>query len=267
MMRQCSEVQDNLSAYADGALEEELRALVEAHVSECMVCREEATAQGLVKKHLQTLKRKQDRERVPGRIWVEAKKEWDLRDGRRLRRFQTQFALVMAGVLLMLFGLVWANRAVDDVFPVEAVISDFKALRKDRLKLAFPTSDPDRAIKWLRVKLHDDQLPPIDLSLSGGELAGVDVVPNGSLTFGRLVYRTPQGLVGLYVTPHASRFMHLKPAKLEGETFQVSLDHKNIGFYGWQAGDAGYGLTVSPPLRGAAPLLLDAQRETLQPPH
>ncbi len=259
-MRQCDEVQENIAAYVDGQLEEEARAAVQSHLAQCSACREEVEGQAAIKRQLQGLSRRQSRTHPPSRIWAQASREWDRIDGLRWRRYQLQFVCVLACLLLLCFGVVWARLTATHDFPESAAIHDFISLRTHTIKPEFATTDPDAAAKWLRDKLHA-ALPPIDLSLSRAELVGADTVMAPPYTIGRLLYRTPHGLIGIYIAPSGTQFPDLPTAAVEATAFRVDISHKGIGFYGWQAGRTGYGLTTASASESPS-ILLDAQRET-----
>ena len=264
MIRPCKEVQEHLAAYVDNQIEDDARSLVQAHIEECHACREDIESQVALKRQLQVLKRRETKVFPAPHIWANAAREWDRRDGLRLRRYQVRFAFVAACLLLMLFGTVWARLTAVHDFPVEATLRDFRHARAHSIVPVYRTEDADVAARYLRERLHTN-VPPINLALSRSKLLGADVMPVGSLICGRLLYQTPNGLVGLYIVPRGTLFNQLKSRELEGETFAVENTNNDIGLYGWRTGSVGYGLVTVKPLENARFIVLDAQRNTQRP--
>jgi anti-sigma factor RsiW len=240
---QCGAVRDNFAAYADGELNDEERAQVAACVEHCADCADAVNAQALVRQQLQTLKRRQALPAPPQRIWAGASDAWRDHDGRLRRRSQARFALVAACMLLLLFGTVWARLNIPHEFPVSAALRDFARVQTQSTKPECVTGDVDEAARWLRSKLHAD-LPPINLRLSRAVLVGADTVSGGATPIGRLLYRLPHGLVGVYLSPGGTQFGDLAEKWVEGEPFHLATDGKRINFYGWSVGPVGYGIAT-----------------------
>jgi|SRR5579871_465525 len=264
MISPCKEVQEHLAAYVDRQIEDEARAMVQAHIEQCLACREEVEAQVALKRQLQTLKRRETKAFPNPKIWANASREWDRRDDARRRRYQLRFAMVAACMLLLLFGAVWAKLAAVTDFPVDAVLRDFRHARMIAVKPVNPTHDTDAAARYLSGKLGID-LPPLNLSLSRSELLGVDIIPTANTKCARLLYSTPHGLVGIYVAPSGTQFVDLKSSTVEGESFFMETKNKDIGLYGWTVGGVGYGLVASKPLDAVRSVVLDAERSTQLP--
>ena len=72
---QCGAIQDNFAAFADGQLSEVERAEVEARIAKCRHCAD-LQAQGVVRRHLQALRRRQNLPGPPSRVWSEALKAY-----------------------------------------------------------------------------------------------------------------------------------------------------------------------------------------------
>jgi hypothetical protein len=264
MIRPCKEVQEYLAAFVDNQIEDDERAMVQAHVAECPACREDVDGQILLKRQVKALKRRETKAFPAPRIWANASHEWDRRDGVRLRRYQVRFAFVGACMLLMLLGVVWARLTAVHDFPTETAERDFRYVREHKISPACRTADADAAARYLRDKLHTN-LPPLNLGLSRAQLLGADIVPVGNLTCGRLLYETPYGLVGIYIVPDGTLFNHLAQGTLEGEAFAIESKSKDLGMYGWHVGKIGYGLVTVKPLDAVRFVVLDAERNTQLP--
>lgn len=137
-------------------------------------------------------------------------------------------------------------------------------VRATKVTPEFETADPDAAAQWLR-KRFDSEVPPINLSLSQGRLLGVDVVKLAGTETGRLLYRGPQGLIGVYITPRGTNFANLEKVTFEKREFERDNTSKDIGFYGWQQGKVGYGLALPQPMAAGTGFALDAERNTAEP--
>jgi anti-sigma factor RsiW len=264
MIGPCKEMQEHLAAYVDKQIEDEARAMVQAHVEQCLACRAEIEAQITLKRQLQTLKRRESRTTPAPKIWANAVAEWDRRDGARRRRYQLRYAVMACCMLLLLFGAVWAKWVAVHDFPVDAVMRDFRHARKAEVKPAYPTTDTDKARNYLNQQLGVE-IPPLNLSLSQSQLVGVDLIPIANTRCARLLYRTPHGLIGLYVSPSGTQFPDLLTQSVEGESFFLDAKNKDVGLYGWTAGRVGYGLVAVKPLDAVKNVLLDAARSTQQP--
>jgi anti-sigma factor RsiW len=259
MMPRCNDVRDNLAAYQDGELTEAERATIKAHLDTCADCRREAEAQKAIKAHLRALKEQAVESRPPAHIWANARAAWDRQDKARARRLQFRFALVAASILLLTFGIVWANRVQTTDYPTAIVLRDFRALLKNPPQTALASNDADEAAVWLRQNLKAD-VPPIRLALSGAELQGADVLSGTTPPLGRLLYRTPEGLAAVYVAPRGTRFNGLQARTKDGRRFFVSDTSPDIGLYGWAHGMVGYGLVLLQPIGPKESLAQEAQR-------
>jgi len=264
MVRPCTEVQEHLAAYVDNQTDDAAHAMVAAHIDECPRCRLDVDEQVSLKGQLQSLARREAKSYPAHRIWANAAREWDRRDGIRLRRNQARFAFAVACMLLMLFGAVWARLTAVHDFPAEAVLRDFKNVRSKHVMPAYRTADADVAARYLRDQLHVN-LPPLNLALSRSRLLGADVIPAGAFTCGRLLYLTQRGLVGIYIVPNGTLFNRLNSGNVEGITLAVENTSKDIGLYGWRVGRIGYGLVAVKPLDAVHSEVLDAERNTRLP--
>jgi anti-sigma factor RsiW len=276
MIGPCKEMLEHLAAYVDNQIEDEARATVQAHVEHCLACQEEIEAQKALKRQIKVLKRRETRAYPNPNIWANAVREWDHRDDVRRRRYQMRFAMMAACMLLFLFGAVWARLVAGHDFPVDAVMRDFQHARTAHVTPMYPTVDSDAAARYIKKELGVD-LPPLNLVLSRSQLLGVDMIPTAHTKCARLLYRTPQGLVGIYIAPGSTQFTELKSRSIEGESFYIDNpgDNKNdkkidgrnkdVGLYGWTIGRVGYGLVAATPLDAVRNVVLDAERSTEQP--
>jgi anti-sigma factor RsiW len=263
MIGPCKEVQEHLAAYVDRQIEDDARAMVQAHVEQCLACRQEVEAQVALKRQLQTLKRRETKAFPSPQIWANASREWDRRDDVRRRRYQLRFAIVATCMLLFLLGTVWARLVAVHDFPVDAVLRDFRHSRSGAVTPEFKTADTDKAARYLSRELGTE-IPTLNLVLSRSELIGVDVIPTASYKCARLLYRTPHGLVGIYVAPGGNKFVDLKTTALEGQPFYIDRK-KDIGLYGWSVGRVGFGVVATSPLEAVHGVVLDAARNTQEP--
>lgn len=263
-MHECDAVRDNLAAYQDGDLEPEMRAQIKAHLGGCAVCRQEARNQSLMRERLRALKRATADTPVPPHVWANATRAWNRQDSARRRRVELRFALVAACVLLLAFGIVWAGLTTTTDFPVAAALRDFRSVRPSPPRPQYATQDADRAARWLRVRLHAT-VPPLDLSLSRAMLLGADVVPNTTPPLGRLLYRSPRGLIALYIAPRGTNFRRLAARTLDGRDFLVEDSANDVGFYGWRSDMIGYGLALEQPIANGQSFALDAEHATEHP--
>lgn len=264
-MKQCNEVRDNLAAYVDDALTTEERAPIATHLAECPTCQQEATAQAALRKRLRALKR-YDVAAPPLHIWNNAVRAWKHHDAMRRSRIHLRFALAGACILLLALGVVWARLRESHEFPVNAVLNDFRGFQKHPQTPQLVTTDPDKAARWLRVRIGSD-LPPINLHLSRAELLGADALSLSHMQIGRLLYRGAHGVLAIYVVPKGPQFGSLKSQTFDDRSFFVYHAPKDVGMYGWSHDTDGYGLVLSQQPPQGADYALDAQRATNSPEH
>lgn len=266
MQDPCEQTRDLLAAYTDGDLpEEELREQVRAHLETCSACREEARAFAELKRQLRALRRHQSLIEPSPHVWKEAQRVWRRRERMQQVRFAWRPALGFSLLLIAIMSFVWARLNRPDFFPVHAVLQDFQQVEAQPIHTAFAKTDPDRAAAWLRDRL-DANVPPINLSLSHGSLLGADVVSLDGVPAGRLLYRTPHGLAGVYVVPNHTRFASsLQPFSVSLRTFYTTgLQNPPVVLYAWAHGGNGYALVLG---RHSVPrdTLLDAAHATDAP--
>ena len=264
MTLQCQAVLEELAAFQDGELKVERQFEIQTHLTSCDSCRQEAKAQESIRQGLRKLRQQDAMVRVPTRMWANAAQEWDRRDARKRMRVQMRLGFAGACMLLFLISAVWARLAERVDFPVSSVMQDFRMVRATKVMPEFETADPDAAAQWLRKRL-DSEVPPINLSLSQGRLLGVDVVKLAGTETGRLLYRGPQGLIGVYITPRGTNFANLEKVTFEKREFERDNTSKDIGFYGWQQGKVGYGLALPQPMAAGTGFALDAERNIAEP--
>ncbi len=260
----CEAVRDALAAYQDDELEARDQAEIAAHLEQCETCRQHAQAQAALCRRLRGLKRRPAEVALPPHIWANATRAWKCQDAARSRSVRLRLALVGVCLLLITFGTVWAGLAAPRDFPVTAAMNDFRYALQHTVMPAYPTTDADRAAKWLRAQLKSD-VPPLNLSLSRAQLIGADVLQTPSLRLGRLLYRSQGRLLAIYIAPRGIQFPRLRTVVMEGREFSIMDNARDIGFYGWAQDFLGYGLLTPQPMSAGADSALDARRVS-EPP-
>lgn len=244
MKGSCGEMHDLLAAYVDGALPEDLHEQVKKHLEVCSSCYEESKGLAEIRQHLRALRVHQRHIEPAPHVWREAQRVWRRRERLERARFAWRPALAFSMLLLAIFSFVWARLNSPDIFPVRAVLQDFEQVERTVVQPAFAQPNPDRAAVWLRDRLHAN-VPPINLSLSRGELLGADVVSLDGVAAARLLYRTPHGLVGIYIVPHHGRFSSsLSTLALNRRRFYTMSPPKGPVLYAWSRDGTGYALLV-----------------------
>ena len=170
-------------------------------------------------------------------------------------------ALVGACLLLFVFGAVWARKAHQTGFPISAALQDFAQINQGAVQTEHPTSDADNAAQWLGNQLGV-RVPAMNLDLAGAHLVGAGLVPHAAPATGRLLYRTDQGLMALYVTPGGTDFGKLQTVVMNNYPFREDLRNDKAGILGWQRGGVGYGLALQKPLERGRIVAAEACRTT-----
>jgi|SRR5579875_32067 len=244
MKGSCEEMHDLLAAYVDGELPEDLHEQVKKHLEACSFCREESKGFAEIRQQLRALRVHQRYIEPAPHVWREAQRVWRRRERLERARFAWRPALAFSMLLLAIFSFVWARLNSPDIFPVRAALQDFEQVEHQVVQPAFAQSNPDRAAVWLRDRLHAN-IPPINLSLSRGGLLGADVVSLDGVAAARLLYRTPHGLVGIYIVPRHGRFgSSLSPLALGRKRFYTLMPSKGPVLYAWSREGTGYALLV-----------------------
>jgi hypothetical protein len=104
------------------------------------------------------------------------------------------------------------------------------------------------------------------LGLSGAKLIGADVMLPAQLQVGRLVYRTPQGLIAIYIAPRRSRFGSAQKNQIDSRSFFTVTPRKDLTLFGWAQSTTGIGMAAQLSPEAAAPDALDARRATPDSP-
>lgn len=262
-MPQCEKYEAMLAAISDGRTDKTMRAEIQAHLDICSRCRQRTYEQTAIRHQLRLLAQRDAALAPPVPLWERAAAAWDAQDKRWHRTLQMRWALAGSCMLTLLLSVVWARMAVNREFPIDAALRDFRAARAATPTPFFITGDADRAARWLRSRLNAD-LPPINLSLSRAELLGADVIVYPERRLGRLLYRTPQGLVGVYVVPGSTHFAQTVEQMVEDHDFQVKST-KDAGFYGWEANGVGYGIVLAQPVSAGRAQVINAEHASEQP--
>ena len=261
MTGRCDNVRDELAAYLSGEGNAGEREAIGAHLQTCGVCRREAAAQTQMRDSLRALKALPPDAAPPARVWKNASLAWNQRDARRRVRVQMRMALVGACLMLFVFGAVWARNGHQTGFPISAAMQDFAQINQGNAQPEFATGDADRAAQWLegRLGVH---VPAMNLDLAGAHLVGAGLVPRATPATGRLLYRTDQGLMALYVTPGGTDFGKLQTVVMNNYAFREDLRNDKVGILAWQRGGVGYGLALQKPLERGRIVAAEACRAT-----
>ena len=262
-MPKCEKYEAMLAALSDGRIDKTTRAEMQAHLDSCSRCRQRTYEQTAIRHQLRLLAQRDANLAPPVPLWERASEAWDAQDKRRHRTLQIRWVLAGSCMLTLLLSVVWARLAGNHEFPIDVALRDFRAIHAGTPTPAFITGDADRAAIWLRGRLHAD-LPPINLSLSRAELLGADVIVHPERRLGRLLYRTPQGLIGVYVVPGSTHFAQTTEQMMEDHDFQVRTT-KDVGLYGWEANGVGYGLVLVQPVSAGRAQIINAEHASEQP--
>ena len=256
MMHPCDLMRDQLAAYEDGQLMPDEITEVVQHLKTCAVCRNEATAQSLMRTRLRRYREIMEPAPPPEALLNRARVQWAESDVRKQRRIGLRLALSALSLLAFSFGVAWAKWSAQGEFPIAFAFQNY--LKAKYNPPAFSTPDADAAATWLRVRLGRE-LPPVNLSLSRATLLGADVLKTQNGMLGKLIYLTPQGRIALFIAPNKTRFTDTRPTELLERSFAVKTVRKT-DFYGWSENGIGYGLITSQPSHEG--ILLNAKRAT-----
>lgn len=261
MTGRCDEVREELAAYLSGEGSTEERGAIGTHLQTCGACQREAAAQTQIRHGLKALKALTPDAAPPARIWKNASLAWNQQDARKRVRVQMRMAFVGACLLLFAFGAVWARNTRQTGFPVSAALQDFALINQGSVEPEYSTPDADRAAQWLARRLGA-RVPAMNLDLAGAHLIGVGLVPRATPATGRLLYRTDQGLMALYVTPGGTDFGKLQTVALNNYRFREDLQDDKVGILAWERGGVGYGLALNKPLERGKVVAVEACRTT-----
>lgn len=154
---------ERVTAYVDGALSPEDRAVVEEHLPTCAVCREQVEAERRIRQLLRGLP-----EPAPAAD-LEARVRRRLAHGARSR---LPFYLAMAASLVL--GILWTTTAPGFV-GLELAWDHVHCFSKDRLPAQVWTSDGDHLESWLEGQ--GDRPPDLPGRVGGLELVGARRCP------------------------------------------------------------------------------------------
>lgn len=239
-MPSCQEIRECLPFYADSESSAIARPEIEAHLLECPACNREAMAHQNLRTGLQSLKRSQADLAPSPAVWEGASARWNQQDKRRSRLVKARFATAGVCLFSLAFGGAWAWRNSVAEFPTAAVIADYQNLQKNNAPPQLKTPDPDSAAQWLRNQIGAE-IAPVNLSLLGGRLEGASTLAQGRFKIGRLAYRTPAGIIALYIAPRQGRF-DAPTRQTEGTSFFEPNTHSPVALAGWTRGGVGFGL-------------------------
>ena len=256
----CKDVEAYLAEFIANEGDGDARGRVQAHLNVCSSCRSLAQEQTAMRRQLRLLAARDASQIPPGHLWERAASTWNALDVRRKRSVRARWALAGSSLMLLLFSIVWANLASGHEFPVEAVLRDFRGLRAHAPTPRYATEDPDKAARWLREHLRAE-LPPVNLTLSQGELLGADVITTPQQLVGRLLYHTPQGIAAVYLAPESAQFTRMSEVPIGTHTFYLR-NNTDVGMYGWKANMVGCGLLLNEPIGAGRSLAVNAAHAT-----
>lgn len=272
-MPQCEQIEAKLAAFVEESADKSTRIEVEAHISVCPHCEALVREQRAMRHQLRLLACEKDSHTPSPQLWERASVAWDQQDHRHWRTRQLPMTLAGACLLLLVFSAVWARQTASHEFPTAAVLQDFHNLHISPNPTSInsissinpekTTPDADRASRWLSGRLHID-LPPMNLSLTHGELLGADIVGTPEIHIGRLLYRTPQGIVAIYVAPGRTHFSQTASLMVEAHDFEVKQTAE-MGMYGWDTKGVGYGMVLAEPINNGRRLAVNAKHDSSAP--
>lgn len=258
----CQQVETLLEDFVTGQGDAKTRRLVQAHLDTCSACRARMREQTAIRHQLRLLAKRDATVKPPAHLWERAARTWDARDAQKRRVGKMRWALAGGCMLLFLLSAVWANLTVSHEFPVEAALRNFREVKTHLPIPMCATADADKAAHWLRDNLNAE-LPPINLSLSRGELLGADVIATPERPIGRLLYRTPQGIAAVYLAPNSGHFARTTQMPIGNQMFQVR-NNVDVGMYGWEANTVGFGLLLDEPLSAGRTTATNAAQATAE---
>ncbi len=266
-MPQCEQIEAKLAAFIDESADRSTRIEVEAHLSVCPHCQALVREQRAIRHQLRLLAHQKSSHTPPPQLWERASVAWDYQDNRHWRTRQLPMALAGACLLMLILSTVWARLTASHEFPTTAVLQDFRQLHISPNTTSITpekaTPDADRASRWLSGRLDVD-LPPMNLSLTHGELLGADIVGTPEIRLGRLLYRTPQGIVAIYVAPGRTHFSQTVSQMVEAHDFQIKRTAE-IGMYAWDTRGVGYGMVLMEPINSGRMLAINAKHDSSAP--
>lgn len=256
----CKEVETHLADFVAEQGDAKTRGMVKAHLEVCSSCRRLAREQAAVRHQLRLLAARNRKQTPPGPLWERAAAAWNVLDAQQERKGRLRWALAGSSMMLFLLSAVWANLAPAHEFPIEAVLSNFREAQAQTSAPSYRTDDPDKAARWLRERLRAE-LPPVNLTLSQGELLGADVIALPQQSVGRLLYRTPRGMAAVYLAPGSAQFARTSELPIGKRTFHLR-NNADVGMYGWEANTVGCGLLLSEPIGSGRNLAINAAHAT-----
>jgi anti-sigma factor RsiW len=207
-----------VTGYLDGALDDALRADVEAHLAECPRCGEQMEFERRARGLLRALPRPEPR----------AGFEHELR--RRLRaqrpgRWRWALPLV-AGLAVVLWG-----RAAAPFVALELALDHAKCFSRGRLPAELWTPDPEHATSWFAQR--GTALPHLPASAGGLSLVGARYCPLLDRRVAHLYYTSAGRHLSLFVLPGPLRGDLGSARRVVGRHVQlVTVAGQHVGIVG-----------------------------------
>ena len=181
-----------VTGYVDGALDEGMRAALEAHLIECAACRDQAESERALRQRLRALAGAEPRPALAAAV------------RRRLKRrplSASRILLATAAGLSLLF--LWGRGSAPFV-ALELAWDHGHCFSKRVLPALIWSDDPERVAEWFA--RQGTQIPAVPATAGGLELVGARYCPLVDRRVGHLYYAGRGRHLSIYAVPGSVRF-------------------------------------------------------------